>query len=227
MRLTTKPGVSLQRIGSFPSRPASANTVSTARGEASSVRTTSTSGRTGAGLKKCMPTTRSGWTVALAIVRDGERRRVRRQHGLLTDQVVQRAEQLLLEVELLDDRLDYDVAAGEVAELGRRRQPAERRIALVRRQPTLLDPPLEIVGDPLSSALAQLLAHLAADRLDPRLHADLRDPGTHRAETDHPHRSHFGSGHPSALILTRNRIRPSRQPLRSTPNGVPARGVLE
>src|SRR3954453_22336170 len=67
IRLTTKPGVSWQRIGCLPSRSPSAYAVSNASSEVRSARTISTSGMRGAGLKKCIPTTRSGVEVAPAI----------------------------------------------------------------------------------------------------------------------------------------------------------------
>ena len=38
--------------------------------------------------------------------------------------------------------------------------------------------------DPLPRALTQLGADVAADDLEPRLQADLRDPGAHGAEAD-------------------------------------------
>ena len=66
-RLTTKPGVSWQRIGVLPIRSPSVNAVSKGSSSVSSARTISTSGINGAGLKKCMPTTRSGVDVAAAI----------------------------------------------------------------------------------------------------------------------------------------------------------------
>ena len=66
-RLTTNPGVSWQRIGVFPIRSPNANAVSNGSSAVSSARTISTSGISGAGLKKCMPTTRSGRVVAAAI----------------------------------------------------------------------------------------------------------------------------------------------------------------
>ena len=40
--------------------------------------------------------------------------------------------------------------------------------------------------DPLARFLAELGLDLAADDLEPGLQADLRDPGTHGAEADHP-----------------------------------------
>ena len=78
--------------------------------------------------------------------------------------------------------------SAEVGELGRQRQAAERGVLLVLGQPLLLDAAGEVVVDPLPRALAELGLDLAADDLEAGLQADLRDPGTHRAEPDHPDR---------------------------------------
>ena len=59
-RLTTNPGVSVQRIGVLPSFAPSSKAVSKTSAAVRSARTISTSGIRGAGLKKCIPTARSG-----------------------------------------------------------------------------------------------------------------------------------------------------------------------
>ena len=128
--------------------------------------------------------TRSGSWVAAAMSTDGQGRGVRGENRRWQDPVELR-EDLPLDVELLDDRLDNEVAAGEIAELRGRRQARERSVALVGGQPPLLDAAAEIVRDPLPGALAQLGGHLAAHGLDPGLDAHLRDPGPHRPEPDH------------------------------------------
>ena len=120
---------------------------------------------------------------------DGESRRVRGQDRLLGDDSVERGEQLLLRLDLLDDRLDDEVAAGEVAQIRRDPQPAECRVHLVLRQSTLLDPAREIALDRRAALLGELVRDLAPDRFDPCLHADLGDSRTHRPEADHAHRT--------------------------------------
>ena len=60
IRFTMKPGVSLQLTGRFPACSAQWYARRTASSLEPRARTISTSGSTGAGLKKCMPTTRSG-----------------------------------------------------------------------------------------------------------------------------------------------------------------------
>ena len=61
------PGKSRTSMGSLPMRRASPSAVSAAASEVASVRTTSTSFMMCTGLKKCIPTTRSGCAVASAI----------------------------------------------------------------------------------------------------------------------------------------------------------------
>ena len=151
IRLTMKPGVSLQATGSLPSRWANANAVSKASSLVCAVRTTSTSGSTGAGLKKCMPTTRSGVCVASAIcVTESAEVLVARIAGGGSE-AVELAEQLALDLEILEGRLDHELAAREVGELGRQRQAAERGVLLVLGQPPLLDAAAEVVVDPAAA----------------------------------------------------------------------------
>ncbi len=109
------------------------------------------------------------------------------QHGLWDDHLLELPKELPLRVELLDDRLDDELAAGQVGELRGRREPIQRRISLLGGRPALFDSSAEVVGDPLAGPLGKLLAHLSADRLDPSLNAHLRDPGAHRAEPDDAH----------------------------------------
>ena len=65
--LTTKPARSWESIDVLPSVPsANARAVSSVSSEVMIERTSSTSGSTGTGLKKCMPSTRSGFEVSAA-----------------------------------------------------------------------------------------------------------------------------------------------------------------
>ena len=53
--------------------------------------------------------------------------------------------------------------------------------------------------DPATRALAELGLDLAADYLEAGLQADLRDPGTHRAEPDDPDASDLHGARSYAL----------------------------
>ena len=66
MRLTTKPGLFFTTIGVLPSRFANAAAASTVASEVCRPRMISTSAIIGTGLKKCMPTKRSGRDVTAA-----------------------------------------------------------------------------------------------------------------------------------------------------------------
>src|SRR5262249_25610112 len=89
---------------------------------------------------------------------------------------------LELRAELLDDRLDHEVAMGEIGEVGGQRQLSERGLPLVRRLKILVDLALEKVRDPAACSLAELIRDLATDSLVARFHRKLSDPGTHGAE---------------------------------------------
>ena len=66
-----KPGLSLARIGVRPMRRPTSVVAASASSEDSAVATTSTSSISAGGLKKCMPTTRSGPGVSVAIAVTG------------------------------------------------------------------------------------------------------------------------------------------------------------
>ena len=66
-----KPGLSLARIGVRPMRRPTSLVASRAASPESAVATTSTSFISAGGLKKCMPTTRSGWATSVAIAVTG------------------------------------------------------------------------------------------------------------------------------------------------------------
>ena len=163
-RLTTKPGrvVAADRRLADPLRR-TRSAVSNGSSAVSSARTISTSGISGAGLKKCMPTTRSGPRRGGRDLGDGERRGVRREHRVGPADPVELGEELALRRELLDDRLDHEVAVGEVAQLGREREPPDRLVARRLLELALLDLPRQEVADPAARLLAQLERHLAAD----------------------------------------------------------------
>ena len=101
-----------------------------------------------------MPTTRPAVDVAAAIsVTESAEVLVARTASGTADPL-ELGEELPLRLELLDDRLDHEVAVGEVAELGRQREPAHRVVA--RR---LLELPLvDLAGEEVADPLARLLA---------------------------------------------------------------------
>jgi hypothetical protein len=119
-------------------------------------------------------------------LRHGQGGGVRREDGVRAADPLQLGEERALRVELLDDRLDHEVAVGKRREVGRGLEPRDRGIPLVLRALSLLHLAREEVADPRRGGLAELVRDLAADDGEARLDCDLRDPRAHRAEPDHP-----------------------------------------
>jgi hypothetical protein len=118
-------------------------------------------------------------------LRDGERRGVRREDRVGLDDLLQLAEELPFDAEVLEGGLDHELARAEVGEVGHEREPSERRVLVVLRQAAFLDASREVMVDPLARLLSELGSDLAADYVEPGLQANLRDPGAHGAEADH------------------------------------------
>ena len=60
---------------------------------------------------------------------DGQRRRIRREHRMRSADAVELGEQLLLRLEVLDDRFDDEIAFCEPVEVGDRDDARQRRLA--------------------------------------------------------------------------------------------------
>src|SRR6266850_1513875 len=156
------PVVSLQTtpvLPIFPTNSLSAVTVSSLVVIAFTI---STSFMITGGLKKCSPATLSGRRVAAAI-----------------STIVR------LDVfDLLDDRLDDQVAILEVGERGRAAKPSARRLRVVFGRSAALDETSERSVDALEALVDERLVDLAHERIEARLRADLRDARTHLTEAD-------------------------------------------
>ena len=140
---------------------------------------TSTSFITGAGLKKCMPTTRPESVDRPADRGDRDRRRVRRQHRAGRD-LLELAEQLLLELQALGRRLDDQLGLGEVlrataAALTSPGSPLEAALGA---------PALEPVGDRVEPALDRDLVGVVQQRPCAGRRRELGDARAHRAGAD-------------------------------------------
>jgi hypothetical protein len=127
-------------------------------------------------------------------LRHGERGRVRREDGVGAARPLEVPEQLALCTELLDDRLDHEVAVRERGELGGRLQPADGSVALLLRALAFLDLSREEVIDPGRCRLSELGRNLAPDDVEARLDRNLSDARAHRAEPDHPDPLHIHGG---------------------------------
>src|SRR3990172_6905822 len=146
----------------------------------------------------------------------GKRGGVRGEDRVGADESVELAKEQALRLQLLDDRLDHEVAAGEVAELRRRREPRKRRGLLLRAEPPLVDAAREIAVDPGPGPLAELRAHLAPDDVEPGLDADLRDPGAHGPEPDDTDDTYLHVRDPTAAPTEKPPLKP-RSKARLTP----------
>ena len=151
-------------------------------------------------------------------------RGVRRQHRVPTADALELGEELALRAEFLHDRLDDEVAVGEVGELGRRREEREvERLDLA-----LLDLARQEVADAVACALPEVGGHLQPDGLDPRFDAELRDARAHGPQADDSdfHRRDPNRG-PSTMMTPPATTRRPSAALRPTPRATkPIAGPL-
>ena len=108
------------------------------------------------------------------------------QDGLLGTDGAEGGEELPLGADVLDDRLDHELAPGEPAELAHERQPPERAAPLVLAAPALL----HAAREPASMrprALERRVVDVAADHLEAALEQHLRDARPHLPEADDTH----------------------------------------
>ncbi len=146
-------------------------------------------------MKKCIPTTRCGDEIAAAIsVTESADVLVARIASGLT-MSWSSAKNVLLRAELLDDRLDHEIALGEVGEIGGEPHTAERSLARLRGHLLLVHLALEEVRDLVAGFIAQIRGDLAADGLVACFDRQLCNPCAHRAETDHADAADLGNRH--------------------------------
>ncbi len=216
-RLTRKPGVSGHGTASLPRPCAKASAAANASSSTTAVRTTSTSGISGAGLKKCRPTTRSGRPLADAMA-------VTDSAEVLVARIVsgrQSAWSSANSAALGAGSSTMASITRSASASGARSPPAVKRpraasavAASSAPFSTRLASPASMRPLPRSSARG---VGLDRDDAMPRLEAHLRDPGAHRPE---PHDAYGLDRHPrppprsraSAGIVGRRRPSPLRDP---------------
>src|SRR5207244_9710557 len=130
--------------------------------------------------------------------RDGQARGVGGEDRVLRGEGVELLPQRVLELEVLGDRLNDDVAALQVAGGGREGEPLERGVPFGRGELPLLHELRELLLDPATRALPDLLRHVAHDRLVARGRGDLRDAASHQTAPQHPHPSYLGHASPDS-----------------------------
>ena len=144
---------------------------------------------------------------------DAQRRGVRREDGVLADDGFDLRVGLPLRLDVLDDRLDHQVAVGEIAVGGGARQPSEQLRLGLGGHLALGDAAVEELVDATQPLGQRLVVHLEHDRLEPRRRRDLRDPAAHQSATQHADRLHRVPPAAERLPPTR----PSPQPLVPSP----------
>ena len=124
-RFTTNPARSSQRMTCLPSTSVvKAARAATTCSSLATERTISTSGCTGAGLKKCMPTTRCGRPVAVARSTMAMEEVLEARTACGGGHLVEQPEEAALLVEVLDDGLDDEIPVGHVGHVVGIGQPA-------------------------------------------------------------------------------------------------------
>jgi hypothetical protein len=132
-------------------------------------------------------------------LRDRQRRGVRGEQRLPRARLVERLVHLALQLEVLDDGLDHDLAGAQLSELGRPPQPRQHFLHALRLQLPLVDALLQEGFDLRQALLQQLVRDLANHDVVPGLGADLRDPRAHQPASD-------DSDRPDRHAASRSRI---------------------
>ncbi len=179
-----KPGLSLARIGVRPIRRPTSVVAASAASPERSVATTSTSFISAGGLKKCMPTTRSGWGTSAAIALTGSEEVLLARIACGPQASGQRGEQLALQLEVLGRRLDDEVAIAEVAEAAGALDAPRRRGRFLLAPATALRALAERGAQALDAGFQRLRDGVVQERLVAAQGGDLGDPGAHRAGAD-------------------------------------------
>jgi hypothetical protein len=123
------------------------------------------------------------------LVDDCERGGVGGEPRLRLDDRVDLAPHLELEREVLRDRLDHEVAGGEVAVFRRRGDPPAHRVGVGLLELALLDRPRELLLDLADALREAVVVDLAEHDVVARLRGDLGDAVPHQPGAEHADRS--------------------------------------
>ena len=166
-------------------------------GEVISEATSSTSGRTGTGLKKWMPITCSGRRVAVASFMIGidDVFEASTASALVTTSSSRRKASTL-SVLVLADRLDHQVAVGEGRPVVGEVQPGEGGVVVGLAELAAARAPPQRLLDPGPAGLDQRRRGLDDDHVAAVAGAHLGDAGAHQAAAEHPDPFDLGPLHP-------------------------------
>ena len=120
-----------------------------------------------------------------------ERRGVGGEDGAVLDHGVDLRPHRELLAEVLGDRLDHEVAVGQLAVVGRGIDPGAHRIGVGLLLLALLDRPRQLLLDAPVGPLDPLVVALAEHDVVVRLGRDLGDPVAHQAAAQHPNLRHL------------------------------------
>ena len=160
MRLPMKPWQTPATTATFLIFLASCIAVTSTSGAVFAPRTTSSNFITLAGEKKCRPSTSCGREVERRDLVDVEIGGVGGEDRARLGDLVELAENLLLDVHILEHGLDDQVAIGEVLEAERRLQQAHRAFDLLGGHPALGRARLVILAHHAGAAVERVLRHL-------------------------------------------------------------------
>ena len=177
-----KPALSPMVTSTLPSRSASASTSSTTSGSVTTVRTTSTSFMTGAGLKKCIPMTLFGRPVTTESSVT-ERLEVLVARIVSGGQILSSCgEDLGLELHALGHGLDDQFGVREVLQRRAEADALEDRVAVGRVELAAADRAVGGVLDVPAAAVQRVVGDLDGGDRQARSREDLHDAGTHGAQ---------------------------------------------
>ena len=168
----------------MPHASAVAWIVSAVAADVASPLTTSTSGISGAGLKKCMPTIRSGrFMPAPSAVIENDDVFVAMMHAGVHD-VLDALEELALRGEVLDDGFDDELRDADIRQRHDGRDARQRRVGLGTREAAFRHLLVERFRDAALRGVARAEARIV--QLDAMAveRRDLRDAGAHRPRAD-------------------------------------------
>ena len=116
-----------------------------------------------------------------AELHDRDRAGVAGEHRVAgLDDLVEPAEHVDLALLVLDDRLDDELTVGEITDVGRERDPRQRRVAIVFAEFAGRDRPIERLGESPLTALGGGCVDFGDDHVEPGASAHLGDAGAHQ-----------------------------------------------
>jgi hypothetical protein len=125
---------------------------------------------------------------------DGDRARVRREDRPVAGEAVEVGEDLELEVAVLGRGLDHERRVGRRAEVGARREAAERGVAGGAVEGALLHLPLQVLLDGLAAAGERGVADVEHGHVEAALGEDVGDAVPHLAGADDGDAARGGRG---------------------------------